>query len=75
MEILKRCLSCEKKGVTTLQLINDNGWIEWRKNDPVVIMLAKSQQPPECLTDGIDYVPAVLECGMCQELPPVIDNC
>lgn len=69
MEILKRCLLCEKKGMVTLQLVNDSGWIEWRKNDSIAIEIAIEQKPSDYLASDINYIPAVLACDTCGKLP------
>lgn len=76
MEILKRCLLCEKKGIITLRLINDSGWKEWRKNDSIAIGIAIEQRPPDCLVNDISYIPTVLACEECiGSSPTIIGNC
>lgn len=63
MEIFKRC-ACG-----AILINNTSGYQEWRKGDPIVVKNAIEQTPEGCLTDGIDYLPLVLTCDMCTELP------
>ncbi len=70
MEVLKRCLLCEKKGLITLYVVDENGWKKWLEDDPVAIKTANDQRPSGCRTDGIDYIPAVLACDI-HEKPPL----
>lgn len=63
MEILKRC-ACG-----AILINNASGWREWRKNDPVIIKIAMEKRPEGCLVEGINYIPMVLACEVCGELP------